>query len=108
MNKFPVVSPQGNEYEVKVYKGPFGYIGVDVYTRTKRKRWFDKVRHVWGSKFSWDYFSPEKWNYDYVAMATAMVREYEEYLERKRLREIKVDVGIKRFDEWDGIIRDGD
>ena len=102
MKKFPVISENGNEYEVEMYRGTFGIFFVEVYVRKDFIFGIKIKRNVNGYN---ETYSEEKWNYDYVAIAKHAVQKYEEsvaeFIRRKQIESKR----LAEFIEWDGDCR---
>ncbi|MEH6941622.1 hypothetical protein [Bacillus sp. JJ722] len=102
LEKFPVVSSNGNEYLVNVYEDEFGFTRSEVYVRTKG--WFgrEKFKHIFGGMFEGGYYDLEKWDYDFVRIAKNTVYAYESKNAAKLLHEKRKAQGVAKFNEWDG------
>lgn len=105
LEKFPVVSENGNEYLVSVFQDTHWHKHVTARVYVKRKGLFGRDKFVCiqgGNMFDRSVYDEEKWNYDYIAVAMNEVRKYENRIAREIQHEINRKEGAKRFEEWNG------
>lgn len=104
MKKFPVVSENGNEYLVDIYKDTFG-VYCEVFVR--ERRWFGlkKFRRVAGGIYD-GWYDLGNWDYDFIKIAKYAVKKHEDNVEIKLSRKRREAEGIEKFIEWDGVCDD--
>lgn len=99
LNKFPVTSEIGNDYEVDVcyIGGVLGGLNVYVYERYVGRFGKDRRRFLYKRTFD-----ERVWEFNYVGMAKRAVFRYEESISAEMLRKEQYERGIEAFAEWDG------
>jgi hypothetical protein len=105
LEKYPVMSANGNEYLVSVFQDHYAYKHVNAQVYIKRKGLFGREKFVCvsgGNMFDRSIYLETEWNYDYKAIALNEVKKYENTLESQRLHELNRKEGAKRFEDWDG------
>jgi hypothetical protein len=105
LEKYPVISSNGNEYSVTVSQDRYVNKRVTAQVFIIRKGLFGRIRFVsvWGGDmFDRKLYNEDEWSYDYIAIALHAVRKYEDMLEDKRQHESDRSQGAKRFEDWDG------
>lgn len=102
MKKFPVISENGNEYEVIIRRYSYSEAyGVSVYKRFKLLGIpFRTIQNY--QLLGVQHYSAIEYDYDFVKMAQDEVYRMEaEWAEDSR-RESMLEHGITKFEEWDG------
>jgi len=105
MEKYPVISKNGNVYKVEVFFGKsLSYAGINIILYQIKKGMFGresfhevaKYRKLINEKEFIEIFG------DYIGIVTWYIEKYEERLEvEKEAKEILPN----KFEEWDGFIR---
>ncbi|WP_276914034.1 hypothetical protein [Aneurinibacillus aneurinilyticus] len=103
IEKFPVVSPQGNEYLVR-FRKRYGF--ADLYyveCRLYKRRDNRIIRWIFGDKllFKWTIWE-DRFSYEFIEEAKDIVLEYE----RRIADEYRKKDNERLFAEWDGIVRE--
>lgn len=103
LEKFPVVSSEGNEFLIAIKPCNIfvDVADVEVFSIITKRGLFGRERKKLRSvgKYVYDEISYE---YDYVFMAKRSVEKVEERLRKEREDEIMRVSAIKRFESWDG------
>lgn len=104
LNKYPVISKNGNQYEVDVINDWVTCSGyqwkINVFIKTNRRIFPRRMVHTC-SMF---------WNYDnyigkYKELAIGAVLDYKNSIAEYNKSKQRHENGIRKFNEWDGIIR---
>ncbi|MCP1354604.1 hypothetical protein [Aneurinibacillus migulanus] len=105
IEKFPVVSPQGNEYLVRI---SHAYVGVWDYSTVfqliglkERKIPFLPKKEIVLDEIS----KPRDFIGSYCEVVESLVIGYEEWLETENEKEAKRNMYLSEFNAWDGIVR---
>lgn len=103
MKKFPVTSENGNDYEVRVMLiESFGVATVALYSVKSGLFGITWRKNLNYGIIGFPEYSLAKWNYNFVEMAKAEVRDYEGYIAEALRRKQQRAKGIEAFAEWDG------
>src|SRR5690554_653578 len=105
MKKFPVISENGNEYLVKIRRS-FGVHIYEVIVYERRKifgvPYFNRLN---GGFLDDNEYDALNYDYDFVEMAKAEINRLEHRWELQYLREKVRNIGVGKFEEWDGDMR---
>lgn len=107
MKKYPVISKNGNKYEVKIFVGQtISYAGLNIIIYKRRKGFFGLFKRKNLKHFSVLNYRDflDEWEYSYVTITKHFVKKYEKELLKEVTTQNKCAKGIKEFEEWDGII----
>lgn len=104
LNKYPVISENGNTYLVSIWEDNHGFYVVDIYVEKVGLFGKKKFKQVNGGFYE-NYYEIEKWNYDLVTMAQHEVRKYEKKIASQIRHQKKLNNAFKEFKEWDGVIK---
>lgn len=105
MKKFPVISEQGNEYEVEILFGqPHTCEGMDVYIREERKGFLGMAQRKTVRLFQFIRGEEEALRGlgSHVEIAKYYVREYENERAEIDAYAVKRERSMREFVEWDG------
>ena len=105
MEKYPVISKNGNVYKVKVFFGEsFKYAGINIFLYQVKKGIFGQERFRVVARYGELIDEKELIEIygDYIGLVSWYIEKYEERLEiEKEAKETLPD----KFEEWDGFIR---
>lgn len=108
VKKFPVISENGNAYEVEIFFGEsISLMGLNVVISEQGRGLFGRQRMKIRRHFQ-DWKADEEdviQEYSYVDIAKKYVRKYEEEIAEEIAFYQRVKTIEKEFEEWDGIIR---
>ncbi len=105
MNKYPVISERGNEYQVELFVGEsLALAGFNIVIKERRKglfniEFFKTLKHY--NRFLNEGEMFEKYG-SYVDIAKYFVSLYEQEIKEEIEYEEKRRSYVKEFEEWDG------
>lgn len=109
MDKYPVISKNGNRYLVDVYEkywtcGNYSW-GADVFIKNpKPLNIFNRKKFI--KVYEWrTYCNYDEWVYKYVETAIRAVEDYEKTIQDKIDRENFVKSEEEKWNLWDGVIK---
>ena len=99
MEKYPVISKNGNEYRVSFYElSTIGYTKCVVQVFRKRIWKINLFKRI--DTYT---FTPKKWEFDYIKMAKRAVDSYEENIEKQKNNDSIEQQNIEKFKQWNGV-----
>lgn len=109
LEKFPVTSHNGMEYLVTVQedRNDVRYVDVRLYEKIGKKNIFGKEKLRFLNRGFMGYgslYDEKKWDYDYIAMATNEVKDYEQRIMNQINANAKKIANELKFQKWDGNI----